>query len=732
MAFDVAPTEPKFFQVFWSCWLAVSHHLVFTTQIEPGSMDNVPLLEEDEDTVELTVMSALFKKEAKYFIGVRMVGHAGKVKTELSPLTTKPTFKNGTFAFALPTRKLSGNTDLTVRFGAFVAMPNAEGQLMPPKLLGQVDFDIHSMSTRLARGETVFHKSDIERRIESADGSVRRLIVGRVSFMLHLIGVGDGVVAGVGEHDACTLDIIAHRAAQLPLRPPGIGGMRRPPDAVIECRLIPPQSQEVLRDCDNLRFGPSNTMPANLSASFLQGMEQVSRSVTPRALSETRISINSCNPTWNEIMNVSCLESMIEEGYLLRIDAIDTGQATKDDEESMGVIVASASIPLKELQTNHDYNVALQCPRRCRHSGMDNIQEGSTGVSSGGGKDIPLDQSANLEGGDGTGEKYSTVYATVTLRSSVQQDLKFFENNTEFGKRVSCYIEALATPMNVSPQPFNAVVVTHLVSAKHLPGYEASLKGGGGDMPPMPMTRFVTVPDLSPSDAFASNKKDHSVMQSLLKVSPAAVWNKFRRPRWEYNVNFDVGMAHPGFGHYPDEKDDLGLVFMIFAKSDAAYNTKHELMAYGVVAVPPEAPCDGRSITFAGIPIHLVGSTFKQEQMGDDYIPEVLEGVDINAVGIDQLLLRVKLKVWKAKAYARYLLDGENGAAPDLSSGAINWIGAASKLGKWPLSLIVCCCCVFVVVVLFVVRCMLLVVRCCMFCCLLLFVQDQLSSVFLV
>jgi len=211
-------------------------------------MDNVPLLEEDEDTVELTVMSALFKKEAKYFIGVRMVGHAGKVKTELSTLTTKPTFKNGTFAFALPTRKLSGNTDLTVRFGAFVAMPNAEGQLMPPKLLGQVDFDIHSMSTRLARGETVFHKSDIERRIESADGSVRRLIVGRVSFMLHLIGVGDGVVAGVGEHDACTLDIIAHRAAQLPLRPPGIGGMRRPPDAVIECRLIPPQSQEVLRD----------------------------------------------------------------------------------------------------------------------------------------------------------------------------------------------------------------------------------------------------------------------------------------------------------------------------------------------------------------------------------------------------------------------------------------------------------------------------------------------------
>ena len=39
-------------------------------------------LKKSEDTVELTVVSALFKKEAKYFIGVRMVGHAGKVKTE--------------------------------------------------------------------------------------------------------------------------------------------------------------------------------------------------------------------------------------------------------------------------------------------------------------------------------------------------------------------------------------------------------------------------------------------------------------------------------------------------------------------------------------------------------------------------------------------------------------------------------------------------------------------------
>ena len=95
--------------------------------------------------------------------------------------------------------------------------------------------------------------------------------------------------------------------------------------------------------------------------------------------------------------------------------------------------------------------------------------------------------------------------------------------------------------------------------------------------------------------------------------------------------------------------------------------------------VPAEAPADGRSITFSGIPVQLVGTTFKQVPPDDDYIPEVLESVDPD-MDPNQMLLRVRLNVWKAKSYARYLLDGENGAPPDLSSGAINWIGAASKL----------------------------------------------------
>ena len=38
---------------------------------------------DDEDTIELTITKGFFKKSANYFVGVRMLGHAGKVKTEL-------------------------------------------------------------------------------------------------------------------------------------------------------------------------------------------------------------------------------------------------------------------------------------------------------------------------------------------------------------------------------------------------------------------------------------------------------------------------------------------------------------------------------------------------------------------------------------------------------------------------------------------------------------------------
>ena len=81
----------------------------------------------------------------------------------------------------------------------------------------------------------------------------------------------------------------------------------------------------------------------------------------------------------------------------------------------MGVVIASASIPLKDLQGCHDYNVALQCPRRARHSGMPDPR-----MPGGGKVDDPatenLGESQNVEGGiEGSEEKYSTMYLTLTM-----------------------------------------------------------------------------------------------------------------------------------------------------------------------------------------------------------------------------------------------------------------------------------------------------------------------------
>ena len=77
---------------------------------------------DDEDTIELTITKGFFKKSANYFVGVRMLGHAGKVKTELIEDTTSPIWKNNTFAFAVPEGRLTPDTELIIRFGAFIAI----------------------------------------------------------------------------------------------------------------------------------------------------------------------------------------------------------------------------------------------------------------------------------------------------------------------------------------------------------------------------------------------------------------------------------------------------------------------------------------------------------------------------------------------------------------------------------------------------------------------------------
>merc|ERR1711991_355100 len=80
---------------------------------------------DDEDTIELTITKGFFKKSANYFVGVRMLGHAGKVKTELIEDTTSPIWKNNTFAFAVPEGRLTPDTELIIRFGAFIALKDS-------------------------------------------------------------------------------------------------------------------------------------------------------------------------------------------------------------------------------------------------------------------------------------------------------------------------------------------------------------------------------------------------------------------------------------------------------------------------------------------------------------------------------------------------------------------------------------------------------------------------------
>ena len=166
---------------------------------------------DDEDTIELTITKGFFKKSANYFVGVRMLGHAGKVKTELIEDTTSPIWKNNTFAFAVPEGRLTPDTELIIRFGAFIALKDSNGELNPPKLLGQADVPLHDFTTRLLRGETLFESIDLHRDSHGKD--IGEVTVGRISVLMHLIGVGDGIVAGTGSPDNVTVNIIARRAS---------------------------------------------------------------------------------------------------------------------------------------------------------------------------------------------------------------------------------------------------------------------------------------------------------------------------------------------------------------------------------------------------------------------------------------------------------------------------------------------------------------------------------------
>ena len=102
-------------------------------------------------------------------------------------------------------------------------------------------------------------------------------------------------------------------------------------------------------------------------------------------------------------------------------------------------------------------------------------------------------------------------------------------------------------------------------------------------------------------------------MQSLLKVTPAAVMNARNKPRWEYTVQFHTGINHDGFDHYPNAGQRPAFIFMFFAKERdvPATSGEHKLIGFAVTPLPTNLPTNGNQMRFRNIPIHRVNLHFK-------------------------------------------------------------------------------------------------------------------------
>jgi hypothetical protein len=590
---------------------------------------------DDEDTIELTITRGLFKKHANYFVGVRMLGHAGKVKTELVEDTDKPKWQNNTFAFAVPEGRLTPDTELVIRFGAFIALKDTEGNLCPPKLLGQCDVPLHDFTTRLLRGETLFESIDLVRDTFGKD--VGEVTVGRISILMHLIGVGDGVVAGAGSPDNLTINIIARRAEGLPLR----GGSNRPPDALLECRIVSPQTERLMRELDKARHGL-----ANVTVEQLEELEIAADAILPVVASETAIVPRSQDPVWNEILVVSVSEDHYAEGYFLRFNVVDPGVGEN------GVILASTTIPFNMLQGMHDYNVGLQCWRRTRY------------LDRGTGK-------LKTVGAENNESAVSTILMTVSARESIAAELRFFGGNPK-ASRLEVFIEGFSSCLESNPVADDIIAVVHLITAGNARAYEQSLHAmvQAKQMPPLPYTCCPpsSITCRAKLQSFNDNLADHSVMQSLLKVTPAAIMNARNKPRWEYTVQFHTGINHDGFDHYPNAGQKPALIFMFFAKERDVPATlgEHKLIGYSVTPVPSDIPTNGQEIKFRSIPVQPVKLHFKPSVIDEEESP---------------FNFSIKMRFWESETFCHQLMTGEHGAGEMLSSGVANWMAAAAKLG---------------------------------------------------
>ena len=350
---------------------------------------------------------------------------------------------------------------------------------------------------------------------------------------------------------------------------------------------------------------------------------------------------------WNEILVVQVSEDHFAEGYFLRFNVVDPGIGEN------GVVIASTTIPFAMLQGMHDYNVGLQCWRRTRY--ID-----------------PVSGKLKLSSEEKNESAVSTILMTLSARESITAELRFFGAKKK-ASRLEVFIEGFSSCFESNPVADDIIAVVHLITSGNARAYEQSLHAmvQAKQMPPLPYTCCPpsSITCRAKLQSFNDNLQDHSVMQSLLKVTPAAIMNARNKPRWEYTVQFHTGIDHSGFDHYPNAGQKPALIFMFFAKERDVSATlgEHKLIGFSVTPVPANIPTDGQELRFRSIPVHRVGIHFKPTSSNKE--EESL------------LSFSMKLRFWESETFCQQLMSGEHGAGEHISGGVANWMAAAAKLG---------------------------------------------------
>ena len=111
-------------------------------------------IQQEEDLVEVRIVRGSFEERGNYFIGMRILGYPGKVRTETVKETNEPEWGNYKAEFAIPANegaKLTPNTKLVLEFGCFFS-----SKVMPrPTLIGVHQLYLDTVAPQLLYGKTV-------------------------------------------------------------------------------------------------------------------------------------------------------------------------------------------------------------------------------------------------------------------------------------------------------------------------------------------------------------------------------------------------------------------------------------------------------------------------------------------------------------------------------------------------------------------------------------------------